>query len=71
VADWNWAHQQHEAGRLDEFRGEFVAVLQGRVIGHGSDPADLRQRLAGKHAVDPERLVVLYVEDPDAIPCAG
>jgi hypothetical protein len=63
LVDWRLAEDYLAAGHFNEYRGKFVAVLKGELIGHGADPLKLRQKLARIHAVDPERLVILYVDD--------
>ncbi len=52
---------QRERGDLDAYRGQYVAVLEGRILGSGYDPQLLRELLALKHHLDPNRIVTVYV----------
>jgi len=60
--DWRWVNQERGTGRFDEHAGKHVAVLGREVLGSSWDPILLRQYLAEKHGLDPERLVIFYVD---------
>jgi hypothetical protein len=62
LADWRWVHQQKATGQFAEYAGMHVAVLDQKVLGASWDPILLRQTLAEKHHLDPQRLVVTYVD---------
>lgn len=54
-----------ETDLLEQYRGQFVAVLKGRVVGSGTDKRELRRRTAEEHGVDPNLLAISYVECED------
>lgn len=60
--DWAWAMAQRENGAFDEFKGQFVAVADKRVIGSGPLDAPLRKKLIDQRRIDPARLVILFVD---------
>lgn len=63
LGDWRRAYELLEHGTLDLFRGRFVAVLNGELIGNGEDEGQLRSQCAKDKNIDPERVVVMYVDD--------
>ncbi len=62
IADWKWAYDCLAAGEFDRFCGEYVAVLQRSIVGHGTDQEELRSHVSQQQSVDGERVVVLYVD---------
>jgi hypothetical protein len=60
--DWNIAFSALEAGEYEEYSGQFIAILEGCVVGSGTNQAKLREEVAQRHGVRPERLVVLYID---------
>ena len=65
-ADYAAAYQLEREGVFDPFPGGWVAVLRGEFIGHSTerDPTLLRHKLAVARNVHPERIAMLYREDP-------
>jgi hypothetical protein len=57
------AKQLLESGELNQYGGEFVAILDGRVVGHGKDEGALRQQVAESARVHPERMATLFVDN--------
>ncbi len=58
--EWRWIFQARERGDFDPYRGQHVAVLEGKILGSGYDPQLLRELLALKHHLDPKRIVTVY-----------
>ena len=65
LADWKWAFTQRESGGFAQYSGRYVAVLKQKDLADGDDPSQLRAHVATTHHVDPERIVVVFV-DPDS-----
>jgi hypothetical protein len=61
--EWRWIHQQRETDLFEPYRGKHVAVYRQQILGASRDPVLLRQYLAEKHHLDPDRLVTFYVEN--------
>lgn len=59
--DWRWIFAARERGDFDPYRGQHVAVMDGKILGSGYDPQLLRELLALKHNLDPKRIVTVYV----------
>jgi hypothetical protein len=67
---WRQYYEAHEAGVIDPdmlHSKEFVAVYDGRVIGYGPDPSDLRQRAATGLGIHPARIIVSALGDYDCL----
>jgi hypothetical protein len=60
--DWRWIYQERETGRFNQYAGQHIAVYRQQVLGAGRDPVLLAQVLAEKHHLDPNRLVMTYIE---------
>jgi hypothetical protein len=67
LADFAAAYRLLDHGELNEYRGQFVAVLDGRVVGAGPNPGKLRDQVSESHRVDPERLAIIHVLDQAVI----
>jgi hypothetical protein len=63
LADFSRAYDLLDRGALDTYGGQFVAVLQGQVVGADPDPAALREAVSEKHRIDPERMAIIQVVD--------
>jgi hypothetical protein len=59
--DWRWIFDARERGDFDPYRGQHVAVMNGKILGSGYDPQLLRELLALKYHLDPERIVTVFV----------
>ena len=70
AADWRWVHaerQKPNQGVFELYEGLTVAVVGGRVVGAaapGPNTMTLRERVAERCAVDPNRVVMIGLEDP-------
>lgn len=62
-ADAQWALQQWQARGFDPTRGEYVAIYSQAIQGYGDDPDELRESLALKYGVPPQRIIVDCLHD--------
>jgi 3-mercaptopyruvate sulfurtransferase SseA len=62
-ADYDTAYDLLKARQLDRYGGQHVAVLRGKVVGHGTNALELRYTVAREQGVHPERLAMIYVDD--------
>jgi hypothetical protein len=65
LGDWKWVWAELEAGWLDAYRGQHVAVVERAVVAAGPDPWEVRRSAAEALHLDPERVVVYFVEDEE------
>jgi hypothetical protein len=65
LGDWKWVRAELEAGRLDAYRGQHLAVVNRAVVAAGPDPWQVRHSAAEALHLDPERVVVYFVEDEE------
>lgn len=65
--DFRAAFRLRDGGQLAPYASEHVAVLRGRIVGHGADPTALRAWVAREFQVHPERIVTVFVEGLDAL----
>jgi hypothetical protein len=68
LADWQWLFSEVATKQFDPHRGRHVAVFEKKILGSGKDEPQLRQDIAAQHNLDPDRLVIMFVEglDPPA-----
>jgi hypothetical protein len=62
LQEWKQANRLLESGELAAFSGQYVAVVDGQVVGHGEHEDHLRQQCANRCGIHPERVVILYVD---------
>lgn len=67
LEDWNAYFQLLFSGQLQEHRGEFIVVYQGRVVAAGADPEELRSNQSSHLGVEKDRLVVSFVDSGECI----
>jgi hypothetical protein len=60
--EWRWIMKGREEGAFDEHAGKHVAVYQQKVWGSSYDPDLLREYLALKHQIDPQKFVIVYID---------
>src|SRR5437660_7992961 len=60
--DWRWIFQARSDGSFEPYAGKHVAVLGKKVLGSGLDAELLREHVALTHQVEPNRLVIAYVD---------
>jgi hypothetical protein len=62
LEDWRFVFRGREEGLFDGYAGQHLAVFGQKVLDSGSDPARLREEVARRHQLDPERLVIAYID---------
>ncbi len=60
--EWRWIFRGREEGLFDAYAGQHIAVCGQKVLASGRDPDLLREEVARAHHIDPERLVVAYID---------
>jgi hypothetical protein len=60
VADLEWAIAELARTGFADMKGDYVAILNLKVVGSGDSEAELREQLAERHSVSPGRFVVEY-----------
>lgn len=60
LKEWRWIFKAREEGLFDRYAGEHVAVYNQRIWGSSLDAKLLREYVALKYQIDPERLVIVY-----------
>jgi hypothetical protein len=63
LEDYKAAYRLLESGALDQLSGQFVAVLEGRLVGNGRNSMALRTKTSRDYKVDPERVAIIHVFD--------
>jgi hypothetical protein len=59
---WRWIFQGREEGLFDEYAGKHIAVFDRKVWGSSYDPELLREYVTLKHQLNPDRLVIAYID---------
>src|SRR6476619_6175942 len=49
LADRAWTIDEGNTGRWAEYAGDFIAVYHKRLLGHGPNPIELRDRMAREY----------------------
>ena len=62
VTDRIWFEEQYNRCELGQYRGNFVAIYNAKIYGHGPHNGELRDRVCKEFNINPHRLVVMYVE---------
>jgi hypothetical protein len=60
--EWRWIYQERQTDLFVPYGGQHIAVYRQQVLGASRDPLLLRRFLAETHHLDPERLVIFYVD---------
>jgi hypothetical protein len=64
LSDARWFQDHWDKPELTQFRGNFVAVLNGAVVAHGSNALLLELETAKKLNVHPQRFILEYIPRP-------
>jgi hypothetical protein len=59
---WRWIFKGREEGLFDQYAGEHVAVYKQKIWGSSLDSRLLREYVALKFQIDPEQLVIVYID---------
>jgi hypothetical protein len=61
LADHNWMDEQYNQGTFDQFRGEYVAVVNKTVLGHDKNLKRLRETVAKETGIPASRIVTTLI----------
>jgi hypothetical protein len=61
LRDWQWIFDQCNAGNLRKYFDQHIAVVDRKILGHTKRAIDLRSKIAKKHGLHPERVVIFWV----------
>lgn len=67
AADLVWGYDQGEKGAFAQYAGKNVAILHKQVVGADPDWGKVREEVALKYGVDPERVVVIWIHEPNFV----
>ncbi|HZV08000.1 MAG TPA: hypothetical protein VE999_23150 [Gemmataceae bacterium] len=57
-----WIYLEAEPGSFEQYAGKHIAVFDRKVWGCSYDPDLLREYVALKYQLDPDRLVITYID---------
>lgn len=60
---WRWIYKDAEEGIFEQYAGKHIAVFDRKVWGSSYDPELLREYVALKYQLDPNRLVIAYIDE--------
>ena len=63
LEDFKAAYQCLDSGGLDQYSGQFVAFLNGHLVGVGPDSVDLRMKIGQEQHVHPNQIAVIHIFD--------
>ena len=63
LEDFKVAYRLLELGQLAQYSGQFVAVLNGQLVGVGPDSVDLRLKVGQEQRAHPNRIAIIHIFD--------
>ena len=64
TSDAQWFDEHWGTPTLTQYRGNFVAILNSAVVGHGANSLQLQLDMARKYNIHPQRLIIEYIPRP-------
>lgn len=61
LADENWVNEEYDKGTFDEFRGNYIAVVNKKVLGHGKNPHKLRELVSAETGIRANRIITTLI----------
>jgi hypothetical protein len=61
LADENWVSEQYSLGAFDEFKGEYIAVVGKKVLGHDKKLKKLRAEVSAATGIPVSRIVTTLI----------
>ncbi len=61
LADENWVDEQYNLGTFDEFKGEYIAVVEKQVLGHNKNLKKLRTDVTAATGVAASRIITCLI----------
>jgi hypothetical protein len=65
LKDWEWVFAGLNKGHFSQYRGQHIAVVDQHVVASDRDPLRLRETTAAAKGIEPDRIVVTYVDNWD------
>lgn len=65
IDDLRWAEEQYRQHRFDQYSGQHIAILKGKVEGASTDAAALITEVAARHPGLPRERIALFFVDHD------
>lgn len=62
LAEFRWIYDERAAGRLKEYQGQHIAVVNQKVVASDPNGCRLNQRLADELHLDPREVITCYIE---------
>ena len=61
LADRNWISEHYSKGTFDEFRGQYIAVVNKKVLGHSKKRVELIESVAAETGIAPDRIITTLI----------
>jgi hypothetical protein len=61
LADRQWISEHYSKGAFDEFRGQYIAVVNKTVLGHGKNRIQLIETVAAETGVPADRIITSLI----------
>jgi hypothetical protein len=61
VADENWVDEQYNLGTFDEFKGQYIAVVNKKLLGHDKSLKKLRADVTAATGIPASRIVTTLI----------
>lgn len=68
LADEAWMEDQYNLGAFRPFRGEYVAVVEKKLLGHNKSLKKLREEVSKTTGYSIDRIVTIFIEDASRLP---
>jgi hypothetical protein len=62
LEDWRFIWEGREKGLFRQYGGQHIAVHQGKVLGSGKDPLDLLHEVVTRYGLEPNRVVLSFMD---------
>ncbi len=61
LADANWVNEHYSLGTFDEFKGQYIAVVDKKVLGHDKNLKRLRETVSRETGISVNRIVTTLI----------
>jgi hypothetical protein len=61
LADANWVSEQYSLGTFDEYKGQYIAVVNKAVLGHNKRLKVLREEVTAATGIPASRIVTCLI----------
>lgn len=67
LADFKYIHEEDDRDTWIEYQGQYIAVVEKQLRGHGMNPTEMAERIAAELGVHPNRVAISYIHHPDDV----